>query len=319
MSKIDIHICLDDGDTLENALRKLGLGVTRAVSSKAIDAALNAPHGETDREMSDEEAEIHANVAADIESASVAQAAAPAPGLVPAADRPIGQPGPGRKRRTAAEVEEDRLRLAARPQMSADDVAAVQGTLVTNTSSISTGEARVNPEDAAQDEADEAAESAAAKTKLTRDDIRRAVKRYSDAFGIPAAVSDITGIIGSGLMDVPETQETIAEAIAKIDAAIAAGKPETKQPEPAKVEAPPVGTQGDVIAAILAYGKKYDGTADQAKLVLTKEDLPKLFSKVFGGGVTGLGSMPQTPEAFGKIITAINEATRDNPFGRVAK
>ena len=117
--------------------------------------------------------------------------------------RERGQPSGGRSRRTKAEIAEDEA--ATQPTTSPVDVLA-----------ISTGEERIDPEVVAQDAADEAAEAAATKTKLTRDDLRQAVGAYSKVHGIVAAQKNIPLILGCAIMEVPDTQEALAEAIAKV-------------------------------------------------------------------------------------------------------
>ena len=96
---------------------------------------------------------------------------------------------------------------------------------------ISTGAERIgpaNPEDAAQDAADEAAEAekvkAAAGGKLTHDDVRSALKGYVTAFGMQAAMEDgpkvITLVVGEGkvkVSDIPDDQDVLAKVIAGIE------------------------------------------------------------------------------------------------------
>jgi hypothetical protein len=47
--------------------------------------------------------------------------------------------------------------------------------------------------------------------------------------------------------------------------------------------------------------------------------MPKIFVAAFGAGVVGLKTAPQTPEGYGKAMTAVYAAVRDNPFKRTAK
>lgn len=134
---------------------------------------------------------------------------------------------------------------------------------------ISTGEERVGPEDdpevAAQDAADEAAE---VKTgELTHDDLRNAVGRYQAKFGLPAAIANINGIIGCKPTEVPATQEALAEAIAKIDAATAADPPPAPPAEPET----PAPTKDDLIRLMTGYKNKFgdkEVQADGAKLLV---------------------------------------------------
>lgn len=91
---------------------------------------------------------------------------------------------------------------------------------------ISTGEERIdptNPEDAAQDAADEA-EEAAKQPDLTHDDVRAALTRYVQKFGMAAAMEDgpkvIAMLCGEGkvkVSDIPATQEALRKAVEGID------------------------------------------------------------------------------------------------------
>jgi hypothetical protein len=47
--------------------------------------------------------------------------------------------------------------------------------------------------------------------------------------------------------------------------------------------------------------------------------LPKVLEGVFGAGATTVAKIPQTPEGFGKAMTAVYAAVRNNPFGRTPK
>jgi hypothetical protein len=184
---------------------------------------------------------------------------------------------------------------------------------------ISTGEERVGPEDSpevqAQDAADEAAEGAG-KTTLTLDDVRRAAGRYQKKHGLAAATKNIPAILGCAIADVPDDQLSLTKAVEAIDNAteevivveVAAEKPaETK-----------VFTKDDVKAAMIAYGKKFDKTADPALMAHTKVDVSRIFSKLFGEAVKTLSQVPDTAEAYGRAVDAINRAVTDDPFNRGA-
>ena len=124
-----------------------------------------------------------------------------------------------RKRRTKAEIEADNAAAATQAQSEPEQP------------NISTGAERIdpaNPEDAAQDAADEAAEAekvkAAAGGKLTHDDVRSALKGYVTAFGMQAAMEDgpkvITLVVGEGkvkVSDIPDDQDVLAKVIAGIE------------------------------------------------------------------------------------------------------
>jgi len=133
-----------------------------------------------------------------------------------------------RTRRTKAEIEAERAAGAA-PQ-------------------ISTGEARVGPEDdaetQAQDAADEAAEVEAARdpeAPLTRHDVMKAAVKYQERYGMPAVQSDLPEIFGKvfgpvpegttnssgrvvtkwGVGSIPGDQAALAKALAAVETALA--------------------------------------------------------------------------------------------------
>lgn len=128
--------------------------------------------------------------------------------------RKRGEPSPGKKRRTAAEVAEDEAAEAA-------ENAAQQN--------ISTGEARVDPEnpeagdseaDAAQDAADEAAEVEAHRDPekpLTIDDVKDVVMAYAEKYGMPAAQSDGPRIFVEALGAPPKGEEFWKFSILPVD------------------------------------------------------------------------------------------------------
>jgi len=94
---------------------------------------------------------------------------------------------------------------------------------------ISTGEARVGPEDApevqAQDAADEQAESAATKpVTLTHDDVRHELGVYVKQFGMEAAQADGPKLFTlvfpdrgiQKISDIPDDQDSLAKAVAGV-------------------------------------------------------------------------------------------------------
>ena len=132
--------------------------------------------------------------------------------------RERGKPSPGKARRTKEEIAEDEAADAADASAPAEEPKAA----------ISTGEERIDPTteaDAEQDAADEAAEAEATKpAELTHDDVRAALKRYLDAFGMPAALEDgpkvlklMFGDAAAKASDVPTDQASLQKAIAGID------------------------------------------------------------------------------------------------------
>ena len=126
--------------------------------------------------------------------------------------RKRGEPSPGKKRRTAAEVAEDEAAEAAETKQN-----------------ISTGEARVDPEnpeaddseaDAAQDAADEAAEVEAHRDPekpLTIDDVKASVMAYAEKYGMPAAQADGPRIFVEALGAPPKGEEFWKFSILPID------------------------------------------------------------------------------------------------------
>lgn len=93
-------------------------------------------------------------------------------------------------------------------------------------------ENRVNPEEAAereaQDQKDEAAEVKATVAKLTLDDVRAALGKYVKAYGMPAAQEDGPKLIGkiipgkTKISDIPaDDQEIIKKTIAGVEEMLA--------------------------------------------------------------------------------------------------
>lgn len=240
--------------------------------------------------------------------------------------RKPGEPAPGRKRRTKEELAEDEAYFKVNPTAASTQLAKSSpsgSTASASGAAISTGDARVDPAVVAQDEADEAAESAANRDgKLTLDDVRHAFGVYARKVGMPAAIGSIRDILGSPLNDVPQTQEALAKAIESINTAMGAPGPVTitqdflpKEPEP-----PVHGTKAECYEALRAYGRKYDGSTEPAKMANTMVDGPEILTKLFGKKVTGFsaaqGGFPESPENYGRALAAINAAVRDNPFKR---
>ena len=187
-------------------------------------------------------------------------------------------------------------------------------TIFVNPAAISSGDERVNPEDEAQDAADEAAESAAApKDTLTHEDLRAAIGRFTKTHGIAVAQKRIPDILGCAVIELPS--DRIGDAIAVIDAEAAVPPKKAEQ----KFE-PVVAQKEDVEEAMRQYAKKYDGTLDQKLMVFTAQDVPAILTKVFGPAVKVPKQIePKTPENYGKALAAINDAISTNPFGRTAK
>ena len=230
------------------------------------------------------------------------------------AERVPGQPAPGRKRRSRAEVEADDAYFAAHgkaiPEPVSEDEAEPDSIF---------GGALVQAKAAAQDAADEARETAAGKTGLTLDDLRKAVGAYQSLHGTAAAIKNVPRILGKPMYEV--TDDELVEAIAKIEAATAKAptKVVTDAPAPAKTEkAKPIdATKEGVIAALRRYALRFDGQdrdLSAAAAPCTQEDGKKIVKAAIG--VENLAQMPNDPATFAKLIEAIDLALANNRFGR---
>ena len=197
------------GETAKDALDELS-GLASGMRPAGFRPELAAPYGAGSAMTADE-----------AYAATVAQGAEPsgAPAVrghtgEQNATRKRGEPSPGKKRRTAAEVAEDEAAEAA-------ENAAKQN--------ISTGEARVDPEnpeagdseaDAAQDAADEATEVEAHRDPekpLTIDDVKAVVMAYAEKYGMPAAQSDGPRIFVEALGAPPKGEEFWKFSILPVD------------------------------------------------------------------------------------------------------
>ncbi len=302
--------------TTNDDTRPIGDGLVEELSKEQFEALALKQSRTANRETADF-VHTEVNPLADELAAMERPGDLTPPAATPGSMRVRGQPAPGKKRRTAAEVAED---LA---HAQTDRPAQVPA-------AISTGESRINPEDdpvefaqrqrdALADAADEAAESAArAGGPPTMDDLRAAVKRYADKFGPEAAIANVRTILGVPMLETPPDQ--IGNAIAKMDYATNGGLSEP-QAAPTSLfdDAKPsrVAKREDIIAAMTAYCVKYDGTDDPNKAPNGQADLPRIMDKACG--VTRISLLPQTPEGFGAAHAAILAATAGNPFGRPAR
>ena len=339
MARIHIELNTAEGDTLEKALRALTLMRTQAgadaPSTALPDKAYDPNAWKTHEEMQATEAAAASEKRFETQVMTDAEGAKVVAGAVLSdmdGDRKRGEAAPGHRRRTNAQIESDRLWMEQKARGHAALAEMDKG--VHDHAPISRAEAEATAEtdafDAAQDEADEAAETAArpATDKPTIEDLRAAVARYSAKAGPAATVNDIRRILGCPMIEVPA--DKIGEAIAKMDLATAGfgvvtpnspvnDKPvETESLFDGEPTAPPTATQAEVVDAIKAYGRKYDGQdSDQEKMVFTREDLPKILSSTFGAAHNNIGSLPdKSPETLGKALAAIKAATESNKFGR---
>lgn len=334
MAKITISIALDtaDGDSLDNALGEMGY--FRADDPEVTRDNLDRlPPTDNLGDEGDMPTGVVTIPVKATEYMSTTQGPDPKAKFGEIAlgpmdgDRKRGEAGPGRRRRTNAQLEEDKRFFDQ--QGRAEAFAAVKP----GTASISSGEPRVDPADAAQDAADEAAETATRPSgPPTLEDLRAAVTRYSDKFGPVNTVANIRGIIGCPVNEVPADQ--IGNAIAKVQKAIEGfgvitpnspvdDKP--VEPEPGSLfgddtpSAPATvttATKADIVEALKAYGRKYDGTDTRDKMPLTMEDCGRIFKAEFGEGCEGIRDLDQTPETFAKAVNAVVAATYANPFKR---
>ena len=262
MAKIIIELDTEKGDTLETALLALIEDVGDRFDPNAYKPTAQAEEAWKTYQKQDEPADTPtmAEIAEAMKNGTakfVSPVEAPVLTLMDG-DRKRGEAGPGHRRRTNAQIEEDKLYFAQVEAAKADAARAASGVppvtfktfddgkhaLATMDAgvethpdqmkipgvdidlsggrasfTISTDAERVNP----QDEADEAAETAArpkSDGEPTLEDLRAAYARYAAKFGAPAAIKDIRTILGCGVSAVPP--DKIAEGIAKIDAAIAA-------------------------------------------------------------------------------------------------
>jgi hypothetical protein len=216
--------------------------------------------------------------------------------------RERGKPSPGKARRTKEEIAEDEAADKADAENIVDESGESSGM------SISSGEERINPEEEAQDAADEAAETERNGGLQPRERLRKAL----GSLGIKAGVEAVKpgGLIGMTIDQVPEDQ--IEAMIAKIDAAKAAPA-EEKAKEP---EVKPA-TKDDLMQAMLDYAEVFDGTRNPAEAKLAQVDAGEVFKMLFGEGVSKLSAVPV--DGYDKAIAGIKEAIEKNPFKRERK
>lgn len=250
-----------------------------------------------------------------------------------------GQPSPGKKRRTPQEVAEDTAWEANRPATAPLAYAAP---------AISTGEPRVDP-NAAADEADEAAETAAARAarpatgELVFEDVRVAVSRWMptvqakdwprlmrEIVGQPLDALEKTGDKASWakaidnldwaaanpgvkVLGVPGgASELDGKASGVISGTVASGR---KGVETVDTLIAPA-TQDDVKRALLAYGRRYDVSENPKEMTNLQTDGKLIINSVFGGDIFKISEIPDTPEAYGRVVAAIRKATTENTYKR---
>lgn len=289
--KIEIEAHPDRGDMrgqIDQAMKALGFNretveTLRMMSDRAV------PRYAPEKELPQAAQEAKANTAPVEQQAPEAEVPNPA--------RERGKPAPGRARRTKAEIAEDE---------AADAADAARGE---DKPQISTGEARVGPQDdpetAAQDAADEAAETAG-KALPPIERLRAAVGAYRKKHGVPASVAlfQAGGLVGKGMAEL--TDDEIEDAIVAIEGSDGA--------EVADAAIVPAATRDDLMAAMLRYAAKFDKTQKPAEMVHTQGDIASIFTALFGPDVTKLSQVPA--DGYGKAVQAVDEAIRTNRFGR---
>lgn len=333
---IEIKIVLEKGETLYSALKALELAPPLVISNPdaregehspeteipGIDRRPNSYWREAQQTAEPEKGEDARDQVIELDELKArmsADAAIDTSAAKPPAAREPGKPAPGHRRRTNAEIAEDEAYFASHHE----EKARQEDSTIAEVQAISTGEERVDPEIAAQDAADEAAETAATKKELTHDDLRHAVGQYAKVHGLIDAQANIPLILGCPIIAVPKTQEALADAIRKVEVATHAPNVLVDTGTtiaPVKKEESVLASRDDVIAAFKSYAKKYDGQCDDlSKAPNVLVDGPVILAAVFGANTTQIAQIPNTPESWGKALTAINDAINSNPFSRKAQ
>ena len=327
MATININIQLDtaNGDTLETALGLLGFGEAVERDERPFEISAAKSNG----------------AAPEVKPSSIATAGEiVALGPHDADGRKRGEPSKGRQRRTREQVEED-ARYAEQQERAKSAIAAMdkgveQPSIVMHTGpEISTGQPRVDPAEAAQDAADEAADSARHKsTEPTLDDLRAAIGDYTRKFGMAQAARRTPELLGQPLFEVPTRD--IPAMVLKIRTAIEHDKPDpvggaggVMGSGSAVVNArtsildetptAPIATQEQYNAEVLRYMRTFDATDDQEKAVLTRTDLPIILERTFGSGKNSFRVIDKTPQNRALALAAIRAEIERNTFGRTPK
>jgi hypothetical protein len=301
-------------DYLASALSAIGYErrspTLREVASAAhdeglrVDFGLTKPRTETavDAATLDPEPEVRASV---LDEPAVQAAIA---------KRERGKPSPGRARRTKEEIAEDEAADRA-GHVGAEVMKTIEAA---DRAMISSGEERINPEDAetvAQDAADEAAETAAAGTGApTLNDLRKLMGDVQRKHGM-ATATRIPFLLGKPIAEITDAE--LPEALAKVQTLLdgdtpAAAQAVTTATVAAGAEPAPTATKEDLVAAMLEYADFADGTREQAKMKWTMVDVPVVFDKLFG--VQKLSEVPA--DGYGKAVAGIREMLDKDPFNR---
>jgi hypothetical protein len=232
--------------------------------------------------------------------------------------RKFGQPGPGGKRRTRAEMAEDTAYLASldpsAPEEPNPEEIAVEAGRIAADKAFDQPHHGHDSEDDAQDAADEAAE-ANAEHSATRppnlEDLRREIGAYAKKHGMAKASANIPAIIEGPMLEVTDFER----AIARVRLATA-----TSDGLLHEEDAKPHATKDDLMEAVMKYAAKYEGKGVKpATGGPTAVDLADVMRKTFPGTSGALSEIPATPEGYGKALGAVNAAITGNPYKREVK
>ena len=283
--------------------------------------------------------------AADTAAQVIVRATAPLPGPDPdythPSGRKFGQPGPGGKRRTKAEMAEDTAYLASLNDISdmkfpvADYEREKEKMLAAgrkekeylNADERDLIDSAEDAENAEQDAADEAAEAGAEQTGvLDLEDLRREIGLYAKKHGMAKASANIPAIIEGPMLEVTDFER----AVARVRLATATGdgllheEPKVTvtihRADSYEVQENPHATKDDLMEAVMAYAAKFEGKGVKpASGGPTAVDLADVMRKTFPGTSGALSEIPATPEGYGKALGAVNAAITGNPYERAVK
>lgn len=252
--------------------------------------------------------EIEKAVAALKDGSRFVETGTPANGADGAAEAPNparepGKPAPGRQRRTKAEIAEDEARSTQ------------AGAGAFDTPAISTGEERINPEDA-KDEAAEAQQRDADGEDYPTDKLRRAMNRFAELVGPADAIDKIRPLLG-GKAPIELSDDEALAAVGRIEQAIA----DLNKPAGSIVDNAPMSKslddwRAEIKAGLLAYAEKFDKTSDMAQAKFAQEDGKAIFEMVWPGQPVKLSTLPDEPEKLAKVVSAISRAISSNYFKR---
>lgn len=258
--------------------------------------------------------------------------------------RERGKPDPasGRTRRTKAEIAEDEAADAADAAAgvgaaSEEDGEAIQAETEAAGATADAAIIASTPQDSteaiAQDEADEAAESAKVAEKspvanMLLEQVRKLMGEIGKKHGIPFAAR-IPAYLGKPIAqfseaDLPEVLKKV-NTILKLDTDTASMLvPEvdtgaTETVETVVEDAPTAlrksehpATKDELIKALFRYGEYADGTRDQNAMPNTMVDCPQMFKKAFG--VEKRSEIPD--DKLGEAIALIDDAIATDRFKR---